>query len=544
MALSFSRFVEVYLRGLAQVAFAEKPVAGVFVIIAIAFVSPWGALGAAVGALTGLFLARIRIALTEAEWEAGLAGPNPAIAGILWGNAFSAGEAGFGILALILFTCFVMERAFRPISLHFRIPVLSAPAVAAAYLVNAVISSFGKSFWHLPASAPFGDAGIFAAIFLVGLAMLTKSRIATLQVTVLTLSAALISGWYFKTGIFGPVGLWAFAVAPAVFALHAVFLAGSAAGGWAGLFAAFLGVAFWAGWVAGPLLPIGPPLLFPFILAVWLILLIIYRFNDTIASEPGLWLAVEEIRSARNRKKPVVALTGAGISTASGIPDYVSGNWLRPGTPADVYSFEKFQASFQCRQEYWNACDEFRHVAEKALPNPAHHALAEMERCGWLATTITQNVDGLHQDAGAQSVIELHGQIDKVRCLSCGRIEDWPTEDSWMVDDLFCQSCSGLLKPALIAMGERIPVLAWIEAENAAENCGVMIVVGSQIAISSALELINIARKGGAKIIIITIGEVAHPPGSDDIVIKQRAETLLPALAVFLDCPVSLTVET
>lgn len=536
MASIFERGGAVALRGLAQVAFADKAVAGVLVLGAIAAVSPWGAVGAAVGAVAGTVSGRFQKSLMEPEWEAGLSVPNPAIVGILWGSAFSVGQSGIGLFLLALLGCMGLEQMFRPLMRRIRLPMLSAPAMATGYLLDAVYSVFGDSFWRLPEVPPFGEASVPLAALLVAGALLTKSRIATALAAIFAASAALISGWAFEIGAIGPVGLWGFTVAPAIFGVHAVFLATSALGGWAGLFAGALGAIIWSLWVTASFSSIAPPLLTPFILAVWVTVGIIRRLKGPTILEPMLWRAAEEIRRARGAGKSVVALTGAGISTASGIPDYVSGSWLHPGVPVSTYSFERFVSSPQCRREYWDACSDFRKVVERTRPNPAHHALAELERSGWLMTVITQNVDALHQDGGADAVVELHGRIATVNCLGCGWIGEWPPEGVWRHYDLHCPTCSGLLKPSVIAMGEQIPPAVWEAAKKAVENCGVMIVIGSQMAVSSARELLSTARENGAKVVIVTTGQLTLDPELGDVILEQKAENLLPALAVLLDC--------
>jgi NAD-dependent SIR2 family protein deacetylase len=538
MELNFKRWPAVVLRGLGQVAFADTAGAGVLVLAAIAAVSPWAAFGAAIGAVTGTAAGRFQDSLPEPEWEAGLSVPNPAIVGILWGSAFSVDQAGIGLLVLVLLGCVGLEQILRPLMRKARLPMLSAPAVAIGYIIDAVYSVFGDSFWRLPQDPPFGNASIGLAVLLVLAAALTKSRTAATQAGILAVAAGLISGWVFETGALGPAGLWAFTVAPATFGVHAVFLAGAAVGGWAGLFAAVLGAAIWGLWVASPLSAVAPPLLTPFILATWATIGIVVRAKGTTILEPELWRVATEIRRAHLRRKSVVALTGAGISTASGIPDYVSGGWLQPGIPVSVYSMGRFLTSPRCRREYWDACNRFRDAVRKARPNPAHRALAEMERSGWLSATITQNVDALHQDAGARSVVELHGRITHINCLSCGWVGEWPPDGVWRHYDLHCQSCSGLLKPAVIAMGEQIPPAAWESAKRAVDGCGVMIVVGSQIAVSSAHNLLSAARQGGAKVVVVSIGRLAQEPAPDDIVLENKAENLLPALAELMDCPI------
>lgn len=535
MISHFKCWFQVVLRGLAQVAFAERPIAGVLVLAGIAVLIPASAVGALAGALAGAVAGRLQGTLNRAQWEAGLSVPNPAIVGILWGGASASGDAG--ILALALAGCIGLEQLFRPVLDKARLPVLSAPAMATIYLVASVYGVFGESFWHGPPTLPFGDAGVAAAILLIGGAMATKSPIATVQVAVLSGAAALISGWATGGAALGLVGLWGFTVAPAAFGVHAVFFAGSAAGAWAGLAAAGLGTAVWVLWLAGPLAAVAPPLLVPFILAVWVMIGLVARTNGLLVLDPGLWAAAGHIRRAHARGRPVVALTGAGISTASGIPDYISGSWLRPDFPASAYSFERFVASAPCRREYWNACDNFRQAADKARPNAAHRALTNMERQGWLAATITQNVDGLHHAAGARSVIALHGEIAHVKCLSCGWTGGWPPSGMWRRYDLHCSECSGYLKPAVISMGENIPPAVWREAEQAVADCGVMIVVGSQMAVSSAVELIASARRAGADIVVISLDPPARSLAPDDLVLSHKAEEALPALALLLDCP-------
>jgi len=150
--------------------------------------------------------------------------------------------------------------------------------------------------------------------------------------------------------------------------------------------------------------------------------------------------------------------------------------------------------------------------------------------------TVTQNVDRLHQGAGAGNVIELHGRIDQVRCLGCGKASDWPPAGLWSKFDLACRECGGLLKPAVIAMGENVPTRAWESADAAAISCGVVLVVGSQMAISSAAALLARARAQGAKVIFLNLGSAAPPTLPGDLVLNLRAEEALPAIAKLLGC--------
>jgi NAD-dependent deacetylase len=295
-----------------------------------------------------------------------------------------------------------------------------------------------------------------------------------------------------------------------------------------------LAAVLWTIWVALGLDVILAPVLVPFIAATWIVMAAVRRLVGPKVLDPHVWQAVDAIREARAGQRPVVALTGAGVSTASGIPDYVSGKWLDDGVPASTYAYDRFLASPRCRRLYWDACNRFRKVATRAAPNAGHRALAAMNADGWLDMVITQNVDRLHQGAGTRDVIELHGRIDRVRCTSCGAASDWPPGAVWRKYDLRCSACGELLKPAVIAMGESVPVPAWEKAHAAVKNCGVLIVTGSQLAISSAATLFTTAREYGARIVCINLGPPVCALMPGDVLIEGRAEEVLPAIAILL----------
>jgi NAD-dependent deacetylase len=362
----------------------------------------------------------------------------------------------------------------------------------------------------------------------------TKSSFATLLTALLSAGAAIASGFALGTGWFGPPSLWAFTVAPAAFGIHAVFLAGSRLGAVAGLAAALLATAIWIVWTMSGFDSAVAPVLVPFIVATWIVMLAVRRIAGPAVFDPHVWQAVAVIREARSGNRPVVALTGAGISTASGIPDYVSGKWLDDSIPVSTYAYDRFLASPRCRRLYWDACSRFREVARRATPNAGHRALAAMEAAGWLGTIVTQNVDGLHQGAGPREVIELHGCIDRVRCISCGASSDWPPAAVWRKYDLRCHGCGELLKPAVIAMGENVPIAAWEKAAAAVKDCGVLIVTGSQMTVSSAAALLATAREYGARIVNVNLGRPVGGYVPGDVLIEGRAEEALPAIAKLL----------
>ncbi len=536
MISHFKLWISVILRGLAQMAFCDGALSGLLVLAGIAALSPASAAGALAGVVVGTVAGRFVGTWDKYEWEVGLAGPNTAIVGILWGGIFAGVQWDLAQFALALVLCLAIERTARAALAKSGLPLLSMPAVATGLALAFVYQSFGEIFWRDSVWLVFPEFGVWPAVALTGAAVALQSIRAALVTGVLVATAFVASGAILGTGWSAPVGLWGFSVAPAAFAMHAIFLANSRRGAVAGIAASVLAAGLWAAWMASPLAMIAPPLLLPFIAAVWLTILVCQRLYGKMVFHPIVWMAAREIRAARARHRSVVALTGAGASTASGIPDYVSGEWLEYNVPVSAYSYERFLTSPRCRRAYWDACGKFRTVAMNVRPNPTHLALATMERHDWLNATVTQNVDRLHQASGSTRVIELHGAIDRVRCLGCGEVSDWPPALIWRKFDLKCSHCGEFLKPGVIAMGEDLPPKAWAAARQVLSDCGVLLVVGTQIGISSAAELLREARELGAKVIFVNLGPLALPPLDGEILLEHKSEEVLPALAILLDC--------
>ncbi len=537
MAGSFNRYAGSILNAIAQSVFCDRPLAGLLVLAGFASVSPIAAAGALIGAIAGTLLAEFLRNWSRAEIEAGVAGVNLAILGAFLGLSVG-GTAWHPMLAVLaVAACLAIEQALRRLLGPLNFPILSLPAVLSVLAIITAVGSTGASFWPERLVLLSDGIGLVPAIALFAAAMATKSIRATAMTGALTAFAAVSSGVLLGTGAVGPPSLWAFTVAPVAFGLHAVFLAGSRLGAFASIAGALAASGIWAAWTLSPLGAAVPALLLPFIIGTWLVLAIVRRRTGSLVLDPHVWATVEAIRKSRAARRPVVVLTGAGTSTGSGIPDYLSGAWLDKDIPASTYSYERFLDSARCRRLYWEACDKFRKVADKAIPNRGHRALAALERNGWLSATITQNVDRLHQQAGAGEVIELHGQINRVRCLSCSETGAWPPSGAWRKFDLCCGSCGGHLKPAVITMGENIPPAAWDRSLLAAKDCGVLLVLGSQIAVSSAAELLAKARDYGARIVFINLGAKAQGYLPGDLFLEHRFEDALPAIARLLDCP-------
>jgi NAD-dependent deacetylase len=242
--------------------------------------------------------------------------------------------------------------------------------------------------------------------------------------------------------------------------------------------------------------------------------------------------ALETLVQLLTHAQRAVAFTGAGVSTESGIPDFRS-----PGGIWDRYrpiDFREFLADPGARRETWRRGLQTYPVLAAAQPNPAHLALAELERLGKLRWVITQNIDGLHVRAGSspETVIELHGNAHGVKCLACGaRFER--TAIHARVDageaDPPCERCRGQLKPATISFGEALPAEAIERAEQAARSCDLMLVIGSSLVVYPAAGLPELALRRGAQLAIVNASET-HLDARAAVVLREPAGLVLSAL--------------
>lgn len=229
----------------------------------------------------------------------------------------------------------------------------------------------------------------------------------------------------------------------------------------------------------------------------------------------------------------VTVITGAGVSTASGIPDYRDqhGEWKRTAP----VTHQQFTRDAHTRRRYWaRSLAGWSHFSQ-AQPNAAHRALAALQRRGWVRTVITQNVDALHQKAGATAVIDLHGRLDRVICLQCGAMEDrdafqrrllalnrgWadytdriaPDGDADIdgVDfDAFripaCLRCGGMLKPDVVFYGALVPQAVRDAATEAAAMADGLLVVGSSLMVWSSYRLVRAAAQRGTAAVAVNVG--------------------------------------
>ncbi len=232
----------------------------------------------------------------------------------------------------------------------------------------------------------------------------------------------------------------------------------------------------------------------------------------------------------RNAKKAVI-LTGAGISTPSGIPDFRSegtGLWSRQ-EPLEVASLSTFRTNPE-RFYAW-----FRPLARQifeARPNPAHRALADLEKKGRLSCVITQNIDMLHWKAGSRQVIEMHGTLRTLSCTECFRQVDSGAYLEPFVERgeiPHCPHCGGILKPDVILFGEQLPQKAWSEAQRASRTCDLMLVAGSSLEVMPVAGLPMQTLDRGAHLIIVN-NTPTYLNERADAAIQDDVASILPAI--------------
>ena len=253
---------------------------------------------------------------------------------------------------------------------------------------------------------------------------------------------------------------------------------------------------------------------------------------STLTFEEQLHDAAELLKQARN----IVALTGAGISTESGIPDFRSpGSIWRTEPPV---SYHDFISQPESRQKYWRTRRNLSSQVAAARPNAAHRALAELERRHMLLGVITQNFDGLHQDAGHQpySVIELHGTSRVAACTLCGARSSIAALqqriDAGEVDPQ-CPSCGGYLKTATILFGQRVPEAELARAKELTAVCDLFLVVGSSLKVMPAAMLPRLALKRNVPLIIVNL-QATSLDDRADVVFHEKAGIVLPQLVEML----------
>lgn len=233
--------------------------------------------------------------------------------------------------------------------------------------------------------------------------------------------------------------------------------------------------------------------------------------------------------------KPLVAiLSGAGVSTDSGTPDYRGphGLWREDPEAEKLVTYEYYMGDPEIRRRSWQMRRENRTL--QAEPNAAHRAVAELERSGTPVRVITQNVDGLHQLAGmpARKVLELHGTARQVVCTNCGArgtMADALARVEAGEADPPCLECGGILKSATVMFGERLDPVVLGDALAISKACTVFIAVGSSLQVQPAAGLAGVAADHGARLVIVNAEPTPYDDRADDV-IREPIGSALPKL--------------
>ncbi|MEU6232708.1 NAD-dependent deacylase [Kitasatospora sp. NPDC047058] len=236
-----------------------------------------------------------------------------------------------------------------------------------------------------------------------------------------------------------------------------------------------------------------------------------------------------------NAKRPLIAvLTGAGISTDSGIPDYrgPNGLWQRDPQAQQLVTLGPYLADPEVRRRSWLMRRDAGALA--AEPNAGHRALVDLERSGLPVRVLTQNVDGLHQRAGltARKVLELHGTAREVECVACGvagSMEEALERVAAGEPDPSCRACGGVLKPRTVMFGQALDPVVLQQADVVARNCDLFIAVGTSLQVYPVAALPQIALESGARLIVVN-GEPTPFDEAAAEVIREPISTALPAL--------------
>lgn len=253
--------------------------------------------------------------------------------------------------------------------------------------------------------------------------------------------------------------------------------------------------------------------------------------------ELGKRIKIDRVSEILFRHSPVVALTGAGISTPSGLPDFRSpgkGLYTKLEKISDSTSMLMTLQGFKEHPEAFYA--HFRLFLEKILsanPNPAYFALAELESCGYINAVITMNGDMLHQKAGSKNIVELHGTVASATCIKCYRPDKGEYHWHQFLENNripTCLHCGGIMKPNVILTGEQLPIQMVMQAKKILEKSNVILAIGTSFSGGPLMKWVEKSCEGGKRIVIINLSPTILDSIAD-FVIRADVVEVLPILA-------------
>ena len=499
--------------GYGQVLFCESARAGVLLALGVAVLAPRAA-------LTGVFACALATAIARRqrypkdEWRRGLYGYAAALTGTFWGLLFDGGFLSWALLMMAAAACPTATRLAHRLLTPRAVPALAVPSLALVWAAVPV----------LPLVAPADDAAP-SLVAHVAAWVLTFAGLAVYST--LTARAALVgalAGIVVSLAITGGVQAVMISNAmPTAVALIGVFLPWSAAAVVVGAVAsAAAGALAWLG-----VLTLGawgvPVLVGPFTVVTSLVIaaLRLPAIRRRVPGRPAplplasvgrpeagraMWAQQRKLASLVARARRVCVLTGAGVSTAAGLPDFrgPQGLWARQGR----ITLDTFIASADARDRYWKEEETFFRLAAHARPAAVHRALVPLHRDRRLTAVVTQNVDGLHQAAGLpdDKVIEIHGSLRSAVCVDCGWLIPRGDLSDAIADGaatFYCERCRGLIKGGSVMFGERVSPGILQSSLCALLSSDLLLVLGTSLAVAPASDLVRWARDAGIPVAIV-----------------------------------------
>lgn len=525
LRLELMRHARATLRGCAQLAFCDSLVAGVLVLGGIALVSPYGGLGALLGAALGTVVGRFVPAYSRDEWSWGLASFNPAIVGLFFGGFLASGERHPALLVPIVAATVLLDAGFRRALARAMLPSLSAAAVATLYAVSTVAAPAGAWFWtDAPAGplVPFGalGAGCIAA------AMIMQSRFAGLWAILLSAVTALAC-WLAGHDPRATPGLWAITVPLASFGVHAIFLRGSLAGCAAGTLAALLGALAWIAWESSFLREWLPPLLAPFILGTWLAMIVMRRAMASPLAGSAFWRAARALLAARAAGRDVAAVLAGSAAHHPEPSPFFAGAWLGADLPRSAFARDSLRMSPRCRSAFWEACARLRKEAEHVPASALARGAGRLRRRGWVRTIVVGDPLSAALDAPPEDVVRLHGDLRATQCMDCGAEGSWPPQGAWRHCDLRCARCAGPVIPAVTPLGAPVDEATSGRLRELAARCAAILVLGNPAGLPEAGRFLEQARRMGAAVIHVSDQPEGDSQPRSDVGVRAPPERFL-----------------
>ena len=364
--------------GIAQIAFSEKILSGYLIFFSILIISPLSALGCLVGSIFGNIIFQfIKNDLNDHLFSKGFYGYAPGILGIIIGGYLGLDKYYTTIFFIGIVFCSFFDLFLKKNFIKFQLPSLATSSIISAWIIYFILKKNGMDFWIFLYVFPFDDISRYLCIFGVFLSLFITNRRATILTVFFALLSIYFCNKFMNLSLNESSGLWAFTVSTTTFTSSIFFLQFGIFGILIVFLTSILSSLIWFFWITLNFWEIIPPIIAPFTLTILLVLLIMHKIFGPIIYHPNIWDVVKQIKKI---KKNICVLTGAGTSTPSGIPDYVSGEWINKSKNISDYDFENFLKKKISRKAYWEVCYKFFKISNKAKPNTIHKVLSKLEK--------------------------------------------------------------------------------------------------------------------------------------------------------------------